>query len=78
MAVKIYSTPSCVYCKIAKEFFENKNIEYQNLDVAADLKARQEMFDKSHQMGVPVIEIDNEIFVGFNRIAIENFLNKTK
>ncbi len=63
---------------MAKDFFESKKIEFQDLDVVKDLKARQEMFDKSHQMGVPVIEADNEIFVGFNRIELENFLSKVK
>jgi glutaredoxin len=63
---------------MAKDFFEGKGIKYEELDVAKDLKARQEMFDKSHQMGVPVIEVDNEIFVGFNRIELENFLGKAK
>lgn len=73
--VTIYSTPTCVYCKMAKEFFKKNNIQYKELDVAEDLKARQEMVKKSNQLGVPVIEVDGEIFVGFNRPELERALN---
>ena len=65
--VKIYSTPTCVYCKMAKEFFQKNNVPYQEFNVASDDAAREEMVQKSHQMGVPVIDIEGEIFVGFNR-----------
>ena len=65
--VIIYSTPTCVYCKMAKEFFAKYNIPYTEHNVATDLQARAEMFTKSHQMGVPVIDVGGEIFVGFNR-----------
>ena len=76
MSVKIYTTPSCVYCKMAKEFFKKNNIEYQELNVALDDKAREDMIKKSHQLGVPVIEINDQIFVGFNRSEIEKALKK--
>lgn len=72
--IKIYSTPSCVYCKMAKEFFKKNNIAYQDIDVATDDKLLEEMVEKSHQMGVPVIDINGEIFVGFNRSDIEKAL----
>ena len=71
MSVKIYTTPPCVYCKMAKEYFKRNSIEYQELDVAKDEKAREEMIQKSHQFGVPVIEINDQVFVGFNRLEIE-------
>lgn len=71
MSVKIYTTPTCVYCKMAKEYFKKNNIEYQELDVAEDEKAREEMIKKSHQFGVPVIEINDQVFVGFNRLEID-------
>lgn len=71
MSVKIYTTPACVYCKMAKEYFKKNNIEYQELDVAEDEKAREKMIQKSHQFGVPVIEIGDQVFVGFNRLEIE-------
>ena len=72
--VKIYSTPTCVYCKMAKDFFKKNNIQYQEHNVAEDEKAREEMVEKSHQLGVPVIDVDGEVFVGFNRPELEKVL----
>ena len=72
--VKIYSTPSCVYCKMAKEFFAKNNIEYQEWNVAEDQKAYDEMLQKSHQMGVPVIDVDGQIFVGFDKKGLSKAL----
>ncbi|MEX2033087.1 MAG: glutaredoxin family protein [Candidatus Colwellbacteria bacterium] len=72
--VKIYSTPSCVYCKMAREFFDKHSVEYEDHDVAANQEALKEMIDKSHQMGVPVIDVDGQIFVGFNRSGLEKVL----
>lgn len=68
--ITIYSTPSCVYCKMAKQFFKENNIEYTEHNVQEDLQAQQEMLSKSHQLGVPVIDINGEIYVGFDRKAI--------
>ncbi|MCL4405523.1 glutaredoxin family protein [Patescibacteria group bacterium] len=68
--VKIYSTPTCVYCKMAKEFFNKYHIPYIDVDVTKDDRLVEEMVQKSHQMGVPVIDIDGEIFVGFDRSGI--------
>lgn len=78
MSVKIYSTPTCVYCRMAKEFFNKNGVKYEEFNVLADLKARKEMFDKSHQMGVPVIDVDGEIMVGFNQDALESALHLQK
>ena len=75
MAVKLYSTPTCVYCRMAKDFFSKHNVAYEDVNVALDAKAREEMFQKSHQMGVPVIDIDGHIIVGFNKDVIEKALN---
>lgn len=72
--VVIYSTPTCAYCMMAKEFFKKNNIEYTEHNVAEDDKAREEMIQKSHQMGVPVIDIDGELHVGFNRVELEKAL----
>ena len=74
MKVKIYSTPTCVYCKMAREFFEKNGVEYEDYDVAANQEALKEMILKSHQMGVPVIDVDGQIFVGFNRSGLEKVL----
>lgn len=67
MTVAIYTTPSCVYCKMAKAFFVQNNIQYTEKDVASNDKAREEMIQKSGQLGVPVIEIDGQIVVGFDK-----------
>ena len=66
MKIIIYSTPTCVYCKKAKAFLTAHNIPYQEKDVAMDDAARAEMIQKSGQLGVPVIDIDNQIMVGFD------------
>jgi glutaredoxin-like YruB-family protein len=75
LQVKVYSTNSCIWCRKAKEFFQKHNIEFEEIDVARDQNAAREMIEKSGQMGVPVIEIGDEIVVGFNREAISNLLN---
>lgn len=73
--VHVYSTPTCPYCVTLKEFLKEHNIEFESFDVAADEKAREEMFEKSGQMGVPVIDIDGEIIVGFEKEKIVKLLN---
>ena len=65
--VTIYSTPTCHFCHMAKEFFAEKNITYTAYDVAADADKRAEMMKLTGQMGVPVIVIDNQVLVGFDR-----------
>jgi len=74
--VTIYSTPTCVYCKAAKEYFEKNNVAYTEHNVAEDEKALQEMQDKSGQFGVPVIDINGTIIVGFDQGAIDKALAK--
>ena len=64
--VKIYTTPTCHYCKLAKAFFQENNVTYEERDVMSDLAARQEMINKSGQMGVPVIVVGEELVVGFD------------
>jgi glutaredoxin-like YruB-family protein len=66
----IYSTPTCVYCKMAKALFEEKKIPFEEKDVALDEAARSEMVEKSGQLGVPVIDIDGKIVVGFDRTKL--------
>ena len=70
----IYSTPSCVYCKVAMDFFDENGIEYIEHNVATDEKALNEMVSKSNQMSVPVIDVDGKIFVGFNKSELEKTL----
>jgi len=61
---------------MAKEYFQKKNVQYQEFNVVEDIKAREEMVKKSHQLGVPVIEIGNHIIVGFDRLAIDKALSE--
>ena len=72
--VTIYSTPTCQYCHAAKDFFDEHNVEYTDHDVAADETARNEMIEKSGQMGVPVIDIDGKLIVGYDKAAISDLL----
>jgi len=72
--VKVYSTPTCPYCNTAKDFLKENNIEFSEYDVSKDIEARNEMLEISGQMGVPVIIIDEEIIIGFNKEAIKKAL----
>lgn len=72
--VIIYTTPYCVYCKMAKEFFKKNNVQYEEKDVAVDLKAREDMLQKSGQMGVPVIEANGKIIIGFDAARLREAL----
>jgi len=74
MEVKVYSTPTCPYCVMAKDYFSSKAIAYQNLDVSQDAAAREEMVKISGQMGIPVIVINNQVIVGFDKQKIESLL----
>ena len=73
--INIYSTPSCPYCHMAKDYLKSKNIEFKDFNVAEDQEKAQEMMEKSGQMGVPVIEIDGNIIVGFDKPEIDRLLN---
>ncbi|MBI2627415.1 glutathione S-transferase N-terminal domain-containing protein [Candidatus Nomurabacteria bacterium] len=72
--VTIYSTPSCHFCHLAKDFFKEKNITYTEYDVASNFDKRKEMMEKSGQMGVPVIVIGDELIVGFNKPKVAQLL----
>lgn len=72
--VVIYTTPTCVYCKMSKEFFRENNIQYEEKNVATDAAARDLMVQKSGQLGVPVIDIDGEIVVGFDKPRLAELL----
>ncbi len=75
MNVKIYTTTHCPYCVMAKEFFKKNDVKYTEINVEEDDKAAEEMIEKSGQMGVPVIDVDGKIIVGFNRPALEKALH---
>lgn len=72
--VKMYSTSWCGFCSAAKNFFETHKIAYTEVDVEKNPKEGQEMMEKSGQMGVPVIDIDGEIIIGFDQPAIKKAL----
>jgi glutaredoxin-like YruB-family protein len=74
MIVKVYSTPTCPYCIMAKQFLKQNKIQFEDIDVSTDKKAVSEMFNKSGQMGVPVLDINGVIIVGFDRDAIKREL----
>ncbi len=74
MKVKIYTTPTCPYCKQAKDFFRENNIEFEEVDVAGDTKAAEAMLMNSGQLTVPQIEIDDELFIGFDQKALSDKL----
>ncbi|MFA6158931.1 MAG: glutaredoxin domain-containing protein [Candidatus Paceibacterota bacterium] len=72
--VEIYSTPTCTYCGHAKEFFKKNNVAYTEHNVASDTVKRTEMLEKSGQMGVPVIDIDGSIVVGYDEKILRDLL----
>lgn len=74
-SVTIYTTPSCVYCKMAKEFFKENNIKYTELNVAEDDEAREEMVEKTGQLGVPVIMVGDQVIIGFDEDKISEVLS---
>jgi len=72
--VKVYSTPTCPYCKMVKTYLDEQGIKYQDFDVTQDVAAKDEMIEKSGQMGVPVITVDGELVIGFDRERLEGLL----
>jgi len=72
--ITIYSTPSCHFCHMAKDFFTENNLKYTEHDVASDLAKRKEMVEKSGQMGVPVIIIGDDLMVGFDEPKMKSML----
>lgn len=75
MTIKVYSTPTCPWCVKAKDYFKAKNLSFLDVDVASNHEEAREMVQKSGQRGVPVIEIDGNIVVGFDQMKIEKLLN---
>ncbi len=70
----IYTTPTCPYCNSAKEFFKQNNVNYEEIDVTKDPKLVDEMVNKSGQMGVPVIDVEGTIIIGYNREKLKKAL----
>lgn len=76
MDINIYTTPTCPYCDQAKAYFKGKNVKFKEIDVTRDSEKAQEMIRKSGQMSVPVIEINGEIVIGFNKAKINALIGK--
>ncbi|MEM4663245.1 MAG: glutaredoxin domain-containing protein [Candidatus Diapherotrites archaeon] len=74
--VIVYSTPTCPYCILAKKFLKDKGIDFKEYDVASNREKAKEMYEKSGQLGVPVLDINGTIIVGFDKDAIVRALNK--
>jgi len=73
--ITVYSTPTCPWCFRTKEFLKQNNITFKDVDVSRDRAGAMEMIEKSGQMGVPVIDINGEIIIGFDKERIKDLLN---
>jgi len=76
MQTTVYSIPTCRYCQSVKKLLDELKVTYNNVDVSTDLEAQREMIEKSGQVGVPVIDIDGEILVGYDRAKLKKRLGK--
>lgn len=76
--IKVYTTSWCAFCHAAKQYFDKLDVRYTDVDVERDHEAAQEMVSKSGQMGVPVIDINGTIIVGFDRPRIDEALKSNK
>jgi len=73
--IKVFSTPSCPYCELLKQFLKEKGVEFENIDVSQNEEAQKYILEKTGRMAVPVAEIDGEIIIGFDRPKIVQLLN---
>ncbi len=69
--IKIYTTPVCAYCKMAKEYFKSKNLEYEEISLVGNAKAQELVISKTGMVAAPIIEINGKFIVGFDRGQIE-------
>jgi glutaredoxin 3 len=76
MSVNVYSTQSCPYCVMVKNYLREKKVSYNDYDVGHDRRRADEMVRKSGQMGVPVVEINGRVIVGFNKAEIDRALTR--
>lgn len=72
--VKVYSTPTCPYCVLVKDFLKQHKIKFEDIDVSKDKEAAEQMIRKTRQYGVPVIEIEGKMIIGFDKEAIKKAL----
>lgn len=76
--VKLYTTPTCPYCVTLKAFLKQNNVAFEEIDVLEDIKARDEIIEKTGQLGVPVVDIDGQIIIGFDKEKISQLLKIPK
>ncbi|HHV29951.1 glutaredoxin family protein [Acetivibrio mesophilus] len=76
MDVIVYTTPTCPWCTRVKEYLNQNDVQYREVNVASDRNAAMEMIQKSGQRGVPVVEIDGNIVVGFDQAKIDSLIGK--
>ncbi len=76
MNVIVYSTPTCPYCVMAKDYLKEKNVPFEDVDVSNNPARAREMIEKSGQRGVPVIDVDGTIIIGFDKNRLETLLSK--
>lgn len=74
MTITVYSTPTCPYCKLVKEFLKEQSLSFEDVDVSADSEAAKHMVKLSGQMGVPVVDVGGQIIVGWNKNALEEVI----
>lgn len=75
--ITIYTTQTCGFCKMAKNYFKENNVEFDEKDVTTDVSLQQEMIEKSGQMGVPVIMVDDQIVIGFDKPRLQELITAT-
>ncbi|HLD80925.1 MAG TPA: glutaredoxin domain-containing protein [archaeon] len=73
-SVKIYTTSTCPYCVMTKQFFKANNVKYDEVNVEGNPQAQKDLIEKSGQMGVPVIDVDGKIIVGYDQPALKKAL----
>lgn len=78
MKIKVYSTPTCPYCKLVKDYLYEQKLPFEDIDVAANGEAAKEMVKISGQMGVPVVDVNGQIIVGWNKQALEDVIQHQK
>lgn len=73
--VKVYTTPTCSWCQAVKDYLKSRQVEFEEVDVSTDMEQARQLVEKTGQYGVPVIDIDGEYIVGFDRDEINARLN---
>lgn len=76
MSVAVYYTPSCSYCRMVKDWLRNRNIRFEEYNVASDLARADEMIRKTGQMGVPVTDLNGRLVIGYNVPELERALRQ--